>query len=410
MNVSDGAGYRTWVLLTRLAKDADVTVLSLYEDMYTRSVVAPLEESGLKIIPTRCQRRAISQQIHALQPDAMYLESWPLHMFVPKTRTILMIDFIAPPLLENVYLHKYPHGPAARVKAEAFSNASVIICASERLRYYLTGFLFSRGVQKTAGHIHVIPPTTLGETIPETPTASKPEDPMRILVAGCLNPWYDYETLFKAVSRLRDIDFQVLFVGDNPPTSSRTDVRGHINTLADKYGLTGRISITGFVPFKERLRYYRQADVGLNLATRGLEDELSTRARLLDYLWAGLPILTSGKDLISELAVENNEAVYFEPGDWEALSKLIVKVSRERAGVPNPNNRSKVVERLDYDFNRQVKRLLVLLGELTEIKHKRVILSQLAYYVFRLNRLLGRPRVRVPRLTKTHGRASHYSR
>jgi hypothetical protein len=146
MNVTDGAGCRTWVLLTRLAKDAGVTVLSLYGDMYARSVVVPLEESGKKIIPTRCHRRAISQQIHALEPDVTYLQSWPLHVFVPKTRTILMMDFIGPSLVESSYLHKYPHGPAARVKAEDFSNASVIICASERLRYYLIGYCGGPGL------------------------------------------------------------------------------------------------------------------------------------------------------------------------------------------------------------------------------------------------------------------------
>jgi hypothetical protein len=100
--VTDGAGYRTWALLTRLAKDLDVTVLSLYEDMYGRPAVAPLEESGLKIIPTRCQRRAISKQIRDLQPNIAYLQSWPLHIFLPRTRTILMIDFIGPSLLGAV--------------------------------------------------------------------------------------------------------------------------------------------------------------------------------------------------------------------------------------------------------------------------------------------------------------------
>ena len=395
MNVTDGAGYRTWVLLTRLAKEADVNVLSLYEDMYGRPAVGPLEESGLKIIPTRCHRRAISQRIDDLQPDVIYLASWALCVFLPSTHGSFVIDFIGPSLLESTYLRKYPRGLTARVKQEALASASLILCTSERLRYYILGFLFSRGVQKEAELIQVVPPTP-----PRDPparngslTLAKAKDRFQILVAGCLNPWYDYETLFKAASLLRDIDFRILFMGDNPPTFAPKDVRSQIEQLADKYGLAEMISVTGFVAFKERAKYYLQADVCVNLATGSWEDELSTRARILDYLWAGLPIVTSGRDLISELAVRNHEASYFEPGDWETLSKLIRETFRQQSvAVSTRRNRSKVLEMLQSDFDLRVERLLALLNNLTETKRQRSTFSQLAYYAFRLKRLVKPPR------------------
>jgi glycosyltransferase involved in cell wall biosynthesis len=381
-NLTDGAGYRTWILLNRIAKDINVNILSLYEDMYKREVGNQTEEDGLGVIPTRCNRRAISSRIDEFQPHVIYVGSWPLSIFVPRTRAISLVDFIGPSLLENTYLGRYPPSVAARLKAEAFSKADLVICANERLRYYLTGFLLSRGIHKPPDWVQVIPMAPPAES----PKKGRDFRTIRsngqlvILVAGSLNPWYDYETIFKAVNEIPDTDFQIIFMGDNP-TTVRVDVKRQLIDLARKHGLSDKITITGLVAFKERCNYYLQADIGLNLADDSWEDELSSRARLVDYLWAGLPIITSGRDYVSKLAVESNEASYFAPHNYVRLSQLIKRVISDKPStVSRLGRRSKVLEILDLD--RYVPELIRSLNQLTKVERRPSLLCELSYYAF----------------------------
>jgi len=383
-NVTDGAGYRTWVLLSRIAKDVNVSILSLYEDMYKMEAAEQTEEDRLRVIPTRCSRRAISRCIDEFQPDVIYVGSWPLSIFLPRTHAISLIDFVGPSLLENTYLGRYPVSVAARLKAEAFSNADLVLCANERLRYYLMGFLLSRGIQKPPDSIQVIPMAPPAEPPKKSVDYGrmKPEGQFVVLVAGSLNPWYDYETIFKAVNEMRDLDLQVVFMGDNP-TTVKVDVKRQLIDLASKYDLRDRTTITGPVPFKERRNYYLQADIGLNLAGDSWEDELSSRARLVDYLWAGLPIITSGRDYISKLATDNNRASYFAPRDCARLSQLIRRVLSEKSRASSSGEgASKVLETLDLD--RYVPQLIKFLSQLTKVERRPSLLCDLSYCAFLL--------------------------
>jgi glycosyltransferase involved in cell wall biosynthesis len=381
-NATDGAGYRTWILLDRIAKDVNVNILSLYEDMYKREVGQQAEENGLRVIPTRCNRRAISSRINDFQPDVIYVASWPLSIFLPRTHAISLVDFIGSSLLENAYLGRYPASVAPRLKAEVFSKADLVICANERLRYYLTGFLLSRGIDKPLDSVRVIP---LGPPA-EPPNKSadfrtmKSKGQFIILVAGSLNPWYDYETLFKAVNEIPNTNLQIVFMGDNPTTVS-VDVKRKLIDLAGKHGLGEKITITGPVAFKERCNYYLQADVGLNPAGDSWEDELSSRARLVDYLWAGLPVITSGRDYISKLAIESGEASYFAPHDYARLSQLIRRVISDKpSAVSSGRGRSRALEILDLD--RYVPQLIESLNQLTKVERRPSLLCDLSYYAF----------------------------
>jgi glycosyltransferase involved in cell wall biosynthesis len=391
-NITDGAGYRTWILLGRIAKDVNVNILSLYEDMYKREAAEQTEEDRLRVIPTRCNRRAISRCIDEFQPDIIYVGSWPLFIFLPRTHAISVVDFIGPSLLENTYLGRYPVSVAARLKAEAFSNADLVLCANERLRYYLMGFLLSRGIQKPPNAIQVIPMAPPAESPKKSVDYArmKPEGQFVVLVAGSLNPWYHYETIFRAVNEIRDLDLQIVFMGDNP-TTVKVDVKRQLIDLASKYDLSDRTTITGPVPFKERCNHYLQADIGLNLAGDSWEDELSSRARLVDYLWAGLPIITSGRDYISKLAIDNNRASYFAPRDCARLSQVIRRVLSEKSrAASSGEGASKVLETLDLD--RYVPQLIKFLSQLTKVERRPSLLCDLSYYAFLLkhSRWLGR--------------------
>lgn len=56
-----------------------------------------------------------------------------------------------------------------------------------------------------------------------------------------------------------------------------------------------------WTPYAEREGYLLEADVGIVLHHDHLETRLSFRTRLLDYIWARLPIVASSGDTLSEM-------------------------------------------------------------------------------------------------------------
>ena len=90
------------------------------------------------------------------------------------------------------------------------------------------------------------------------------------------------------------------------------------------------MGFTGIVPFKKRAEYYEEADVGLNIAKPTLEDELSIRTRIFDYIWAGLPVVTCGRDEYSELVTSEGAGVTYESENPQDLVEKLSLLSMDR--------------------------------------------------------------------------------
>jgi len=132
-------------------------------------------------------------------------------------------------------------------------------------------------------------------------------------------------------------EFRLTIVGSSPATL-RFDGEGLLRKLMSECGLGDRVTFRAAVPFKRRGEIYSQADVGIVPGMDSLEDELATRTRLLDYIWAGLPVITGSRDELSELVVREGGGLAYESGDpksfRDALVNLIVGgLERVRDGI-----------------------------------------------------------------------------
>ncbi len=103
--------------------------------------------------------------------------------------------------------------------------------------------------------------------------------------------------------------------------------------LADELGLTGRGVFFGdWVPYEEWPDYLLEADVGLSLHFDSIETRLAFRSRVLDYIWAGLPMVLTRGDAIGEYVVGRGlgEAVDYEDDAGVAYA-LLRLLERPRA-------------------------------------------------------------------------------
>ena len=108
---------------------------------------------------------------------------------------------------------------------------------------------------------------------------------------------------------------------DVPAMRVATEARA----LADGLGLTGRHVFfnEGWVDYESRQDYLLEADVGVSAHIDHLEASLSFRARILDYLWAGLPVVATQGDVLADLVERRGLGVTVPAGDVDAMAAAL---------------------------------------------------------------------------------------
>ncbi len=143
--------------------------------------------------------------------------------------------------------------------------------------------------------------------------------------------WFDPLSLLRAVDALRrdrHPTVRLVFLGMRNPNPGIPEMRMATETrdLADALGLTGEHVFfnEGWVPYEDRAglsgRGGRPA-VGTHLAH--IETHFSFRTRVLDYLWAGLPMVLTGGDTLADQIAAAGLGVAVPAGDPAAIAAAI---------------------------------------------------------------------------------------
>jgi len=209
-----------------------------------------------------------------------------------------------------------------RILNEQLERADFLMCASEKQRDFWLGQLAGQGRinptvydedQSLDSLISVVPFGISDEAPVQTRHAIKgavagigPEDKV-ILWGGGIYNWFDPLTLIRAIDRLknRHPDVRLFFMGLKHPNPGVPDMRIAWETqeLSRTLGLTGTHVFfnAGWVPYDERVDYLLDADVGVSTHFQHVETAFSFRTRILDYLWASLPIVATDGDTFGTL-------------------------------------------------------------------------------------------------------------
>jgi len=152
-----------------------------------------------------------------------------------------------------------------------------------------------------------------------------------LLWGGGLWEWLDSLSLVRAVARISEerSDVRLLFPGTRHPNPSVPDMPmcGRTMDLSDRLGLTDKVVFFGdWVPYEQWSNYLHEADIGVSLHFDALETRFAFRTRVLDYIWAGLPMIVTEGDATSELVARQGLGVVVPPGDDEAIADAIVRL------------------------------------------------------------------------------------
>ena len=152
-----------------------------------------------------------------------------------------------------------------------------------------------------------------------------------ILWAGGIYNWFDPLTLLRAVAQLveQHAEVRLYFLGTQHPNPLVPKMRmvSEARALADSLGLTDKVVFfnEGWVDYDTRQDYLLDADVGVSTHFQHIETTLSFRTRILDYLWAALPMVVTVGDGFADLVEHRRLGVAVPEQDVDALAAALEK-------------------------------------------------------------------------------------
>ena len=95
-------------------------------------------------------------------------------------------------------------------------------------------------------------------------------------------------------------NIRLFFMGVKHPNSDVPEMEAvaFARVVSEQLGLTGKHVFFNetWVPYDDRQNYLLESDLGVSTHFQHVETTFSFRTRILDYLWAGLPIVTTDGD------------------------------------------------------------------------------------------------------------------
>jgi glycosyltransferase involved in cell wall biosynthesis len=247
-------------------------------------------------------------------------------------------------------------------------HGDFFFCASERQRDWMLGMLEASGrlnphtyaEDRTLRRLIDIVSTGLSPEAP-LPTrrtfrdgwAGVAHDDVLALWGGGLWPWLDPLTAVRAVyqARAQLPQLKLLFPGTrlpNPDMSAIRTLLPETRELVGSLNMTDAVLFGDWLPYEEWPNALLDADIALTLHHESFETRLAFRSRVLDYLWAGLPIVATAGDATAELIQHYGAGAIVPPGDVDAAANAIVQLVR--AGRPVPGADFERARReLDWD-------------------------------------------------------------
>ncbi len=369
-----GPAIRAWNIAEALSKDNEVVLVSLTGI-----------EAGVEA-PFRLTHVAAGDD-RAFGPlekwaDVIVFQGHAMAVFdaLRRTEKIVVADIYDPMHLEQLeQARELPTEQwerqvreATEVLNEQLERGDFFMAASERQKMFWLGQLAALGRINPAtyaddpdldGLVGVVPfglsaepPRHERDVLKGVAEGIGAEDRL-LLWSGGLYNWFDPQTLIRAVAELseRRPTVKLFFQGTKHPHPGVPEmaIAAESRALARELGvLDSHVFFNdSWVDFADRQNYLLEADGGVSTHHAHIETTFSFRTRILDYLWAGLPMVVTQGDHFAELVEREGLGRVVPAGDVGALADALEQVlfDEEFAAAARANVRR---VREDYRWDR----------------------------------------------------------
>jgi glycosyltransferase involved in cell wall biosynthesis len=314
----------------------------------------------------------IDRPLRTLMPEADVCVTqlvWPsVGLLARKHGVRIVLDCYDPILLEELEAHAAAPLRNRRVRNTrtlaktrmSLAAADAVVCANERQRDLWLGALMALDRLTPAEYaadpslrrlVNLVPfglpdgePVRNGPGL-RTSLGLSPEDVLLLWGGGIWN-WFDPLTLIRAVHSLLPAHprLHLAFLGVRHPNQHvpEAQMAQRAVALAEELGVLGtHVHVNyGWTPYDERQNHLLDADIGVSTHFEQLETRFSFRTRMLDYLWAGLPIVATEGDSFAELIEHHELGRVVPPEDVRALAGALADL------VDDPAERARIRARV----------------------------------------------------------------
>ncbi|MHB0876186.1 MAG: glycosyltransferase family 4 protein [Anaerolineae bacterium] len=253
----------------------------------------------------------------------------------------VVIDGYDPALAEALFTPGVDLPRLSSSLTGAYLRGDFFLCASERQRDWWLGLLEASGrlnpltIAGDPDLRHLLDVVPFG--LPSAPLDAAPAaidgiaaDDEVVLWGGGLWEWLDPASAVRAMPLVlaERPQARLLFPGGRHPDPKvpRTRAASETEELARSLGLLGTQVIFGeWVPRQQYPGYLARADAGLSLHRATVEARLAYRTRVLDYVWAGVPMVLTEGDATAVMAAGQGLAWLVPPGDEGAVAQAVLQ-------------------------------------------------------------------------------------
>ncbi len=340
-----GPAIRAWQIAAALSAEHDVHLVTTTEATITdsRFRISAVNDAQLEELERWC--------------DVFLFQGWVLagRPYLRSSTKVIVADVYDPIHLEALEQGRDGGEDArldsvtssTRVLNEQLLRGDFFMCASPKQRDFWLGHLSALGrvnprtydedemlsslIAVVPFGVSDVPPAHRSPAIKGVVPGIGLDDPVLLWGGGIYN-WFDPITLLRAVDLLRQRvpSVRLFFMGLRHPNPDIPEMRMAVaaRELAAELGLTGTHVFFNedWVDYDERQNYLLEADVGVSIHLDHIETALSFRTRVLDYLWASLPVIATKGDALADLIEARGLGITVPPGDVDALADALFRM------------------------------------------------------------------------------------
>ena len=213
-----------------------------------------------------------------------------------------VVDLYDPFIVENLHYYAergdevFQHDHATMM--ESLAHGDYFLCASEAQRLFYLGLLLASGrlnpiLFEEDPRLESLLGIAPFGVLPQRPAKSRDLSSPAILFGGIYD-WYDPIAAIDAVVILRKTIPNATLTFTTHPNPEITP-QGKL-AEAMRYARANGHAFVRFelwAPYEQRAEFFERFALALLTFPRSIETDLSMRTRVYDYLWCGLPIVTS---------------------------------------------------------------------------------------------------------------------
>ena len=343
-----GPAIRAWNMATALSATGSVTLATLSG---AEPVDAPFD-----VVHVRAGDNKAFAPLERWA-DVIIFQGHAMAVFeaLRTTSKIMVVDIYDPMHLEQLEQgRELPEATwvkqvsdATDVLNEQLARGDFFLCASERQRHFYLGQLAALGRINPANYaddpdldrliaiapfgMTSEPPVHIHQVLKGVRPGISSEDKV-LLWGGGLYNWFDPKTLIRAVAQVsgRHSNIRLFFQGTKHPHPGVPEMAivAESRRLAADLGELDRSVFfnDSWVDYADRQNYLTEADAGVSTHFSHVETTFSFRTRILDYLWAELPMVVTEGDSFAELVEKENLGIVVRSGDVAGLADALERI------------------------------------------------------------------------------------